>query len=351
MRYPKDLKKGDTIGVTAPSFGCTFEPYRSQLYSMMKTFKSMGYEVTPGENCFKDDGIGISTNPKGCARELQEMYASSGNDCLFSAGGGELMCETIQYLDFDELKSARAKWFIGYSDNTNFTFLLNTILDTAAIYGPCAPAFGQKPWHPALQDAYAILTGEKKHVTGYRKWEKDSLKSAENPLATYNVTEDKKLRAYLNGELVDLENSKVSSLKLSGRLLGGCIDCLSTLVGTRFDRVASFNERYFEDGILWFLESCDLNPISLRRTIWQLDQAGWFATAIGFLIGRPYHFGEEAFGLDMYEAVIGILKKYHVPILMDLDIGHLPPSVPIISGAKATVDVSGNDYTIYYEKV
>lgn len=48
------------------------------------------------------------------------------------------MCETMNFVDFEKIKSAAPKWYMGYSDNTNFTFLLSTICDTAAVYGPCA---------------------------------------------------------------------------------------------------------------------------------------------------------------------------------------------------------------------
>ena len=56
--------------------------------------------------------------------------------CLFKLGGGELMCEILEYLDFEKLKSLNPKWFLGYSDNTNFTFLQTILCDTVSIYGP-----------------------------------------------------------------------------------------------------------------------------------------------------------------------------------------------------------------------
>lgn len=48
-------------------------------------------------------------------------------------------------------------------------------------------------------------------------------------------------------------------LFMQGRLIGGCMDCLVNLTGTKFDRVGDFLEAYREDGFLWFLETCDLN--------------------------------------------------------------------------------------------
>ena len=79
-----------------------------------------------------------------------DYYVKSDNDCLISCGGGELMCEILPYMDFDRLAKADPKWYMGYSDNTNMTYLLATLADTASIYGPCAGAFGMELWHPAI---------------------------------------------------------------------------------------------------------------------------------------------------------------------------------------------------------
>ena len=76
--------------------------------------------------------------PEACGKELTDYYCSVDNDILISCGGGEMMCETMNFVDFEKIKSAEPKWYMGYSDNTNFTFLLSTICDTAAVYGPCA---------------------------------------------------------------------------------------------------------------------------------------------------------------------------------------------------------------------
>lgn len=65
-----------------------------------------------------------------------------------------------------------------------------------------------------------------------------------------------------------------------------------------------------------------------------------------FLIGRPYCYGEDFFGMDQYMAVLGILSKYNVPVIMDVDIGHLPPMMPLVCGSKAKVKVEGNSIKI-----
>ena len=70
----------------------------------------------------------------------------------------------------------------------------------------------------------------------------------------------------------------------------------------------------------------------------------------GFLIGRPYCHGQEIMGLDQYRAVTELLAEYNVPVIMDLDIGHLPPMMPIVCGGYANVQVTGNQIAITYEE-
>lgn len=332
MRYGDFLKEKGTIGFVAPSFGCAAEPYRTAFDAALRRFEEAGYRIALGPNCYAEAGVGISNTPELCAKELTEGYLSRESDVLISCGGGELMCEILPYLDFDAIRAASPKWYMGYSDNTNFTFLLPTLCDTASVYGPCAGAFGMEPLHPSIEDAFSVLTGEKRRVRGYELWERESKKDETNPTAPYHLTE----KRILIGE----------DCEITGRLLGGCLDCLSNLVGTSFDRVREFQDRYHTDGVIWFLEACDLNVFSIRRALWQLREAGWFETAKGFLIGRPMHFDEPMLGLDRHTAVTKVLGDFGVPILMDLDIGHLPPMMPLITGSLANVTVKGNDIEI-----
>lgn len=341
MRYPKNLPENGTIGFVAPSFGCQIEPYKSGFENAQKKFESLGYQLQLGPNCYEGSGIGISNTPEKCAEELMTYYCSTENDCLISCGGGELMCEILPHMNFDKLEEAEPKWYMGYSDNTNMTYLLATLCDTAAVYGPCAAAFGMEPWHPAIKDAFGVVTGEVNAVKGYDKWERESLKNEENPLVPYNVTEARVIKSYLGKE--ELTSGEIA---FQGRLLGGCMDCLVNLLGTRFDKTKEFVEKYKDDGIIWFLEACDLNVFSIRRAMWQMEQAGWFEYVKGFLIGRPLCFGQEMMGLDAYQAVLEVAGRKNVPVIMDVDLGHLPPMMPIVVGSVGNVKVNGNDITI-----
>ncbi len=352
MKYPQFLKEKGTIGFVAPSCGCALSPYREAFQNALCKWEKSGYGLDLGPNCYADKGIGISNTPEKCGRELTEYYLRKENDVLISCGGGELMCETLEYVDFEAIKKADPKWYMGYSDNTNMTFLLTTLCDTASIYGPCAGSFGMEPWHPAIYDAMSLITGEKSSFKSYGKWERDGIKDEEHPLAPYQCTEDLKLRSYCFKEQTEKENAQMvetDKVNMKGRLIGGCMDCLVNLTGTRFDKVKDFTEKYKEEGFIWFLEACDLNVFGIRRAMWQMEQAGWFQYVKGFLFGRPVCHGQEMMGLDQYQAVLPYVLRHKVPVIMDADVGHLPPMIPLICGSMAEVSVEKNKMTVKME--
>jgi muramoyltetrapeptide carboxypeptidase LdcA involved in peptidoglycan recycling len=295
MRYPRFLKEKGTIGLIAPSFGCGTEPYKTAFENAQRKWKEQGFLLDIGPNCYAQKGVGISNTPEKCGKELTEYYLRKENDCLISCGGGELMCEILNYVDFDRVAEAEPKWYMGYSDNTNMTFLLATLCDTASIYGPCAAAFGMEPWHPAVSDAFSLLKGEKLTFESYGMWEKESLKDEAHPLVPYHCTQPLEIRMFAPGNAGGFLETE--EMEMEGRLLGGCMDCLVNFPGTKFDKVIPFAERYGEDGILWFLEACDLNVFAIRRAMWQMENAGWFRYVKGFVIGRPLN-GETMMNLD-----------------------------------------------------
>lgn len=345
MRYPSFLKQGDTIGFPAPSFGCAEDPYKSAFENAMKKLSSLGYGVLPGPNAFAAKGVGISNTPEECGRELTQMYLSKETQALISCGGGELMCEILDHVDFEAIAAADPKLYMGYSDNTNMTFLLATLCDTAAVYGPCAGTFGMEPWHEAVKDALDLLEGKKLEMTGYEAYEAESFKDEENPLVPYNAVVPRTIVPWVPAS----SERSGDEIRFRGRLIGGCMDCLVNLTGTVYDRAAAFAEKYKDDGIIWFLEACDLNVFSIRRALWNMKHAGWFKHVKGFLIGRPLCMGQDFMGLNQYTAVTEALKDLEVPILMDLDIGHLPPMMPLLTGSMADVSLKGQQLSIKME--
>ena len=332
MRYPKFIKHTDTIGFVAPSFGATTYPYDVRVKWAKRFFEKEGFDVLIGENVYKAELPYLSNTPELIGKEFMEMYQNPNVSLLLSVGGGEMQFETLPYIDFEAIKVLEPKWFNGFSDNTNYSFLLTTISDVASIYGHCAGSFGMRNFDKSIQDDYELMLGKKLVLEGYPKFQlKSSAYQRNHPLAGYNLKEEKIITSLHNEEEY-----------FEGRLIGGCLDILSLICGTKYDKVKEFNEKYASDGVIWFLEACDLNPQSIRRVLLQLKMAGWFDNAKGFLIGRSANsFSKVEFGLDRINA-LDVLKELNVPILADVDLGHLPPSMPIICGSYGVVDYKNN---------
>ena len=349
IKIPPFLKKGDTIGIVAPSFGATTEPYISRFNEALKKIKERGYKIKIGECCYKDDGIGISTLPQTAARELENFYLDSEVNAIISCGGGELMCETVGFVDFQKIKNAPPKWFLGYSDNTNFIFPLVTKCNVASLYGQNATGFG-KPWELSEEYAFSILEGKTNFVEGFEFFQNPSLE-VENPLSPYVFTDKKELKIFVpkNKNLVEISKTPMKNFLLTeeGVFLGGCLDCISNLCGTPLDNVKDFIK---DKKIIWFFESCDLNPMEIRRVLWKLKECSWFKTAKAFVFGRPYSaFCQELLGMNQYNAVTGILSDLNVPVIMDADLGHIDPVMPVVIGANSKVKIADENIKIEFE--
>lgn len=328
---PSFLKDNSKIYLVAPSFGCSYSPYNDRLLESIKILKKLGYDIYIGPNCFKNNKTSSNT-PKLRAKEFMDAYKSD-VDLIISVGGGEVMCEILPYINFNKIKKLKPKWFMGYSDNTNLTYTLTTICDIETIYGPHAPSFYTYPLEYDTKDAIRLLNGELE-FDDYGKWEYQA-KKYENPLEPYHLNKISKIISY------NYNNP------FSGRLIGGCLDCLITLCGTKYDNTLNYINNHNE-GIIFFLEACDLNSIQITRALFQLKNANWFKNIKGFIIGRSNNYYDKSFGITPQKAYLKALREYNVPILLDVDLGHLGPSIPLRCGAYTTISLIDNRLHISY---
>ena len=48
-------------------------------------------------------------------------------------------------------------------------------------------------------------------------------------------------------------------MDVTGRLIGGCIDVLKDIIGTKYDGTLDFIEKYKDDGIIWYFDNFALS--------------------------------------------------------------------------------------------
>lgn len=324
MIFPKWIKKGDKIGVTACSAGKNSPVDQIRLNSGIRQMGCRGYRVEETPDVRKDEK-GRSAPAKVRAEELHSLVRDPEVTWVIQACGGDYLAEMLSYTDFEEIKR-HPKWYQGYSDPTGLLFTVTTNCDMATVYAGNFGDFGMEHWHTCLEENVALLEGKSLIQKSFPLY-KDGF--AEKITGYEDYQEDTPVKW-----LCEKENTV-----LSGRLLGGCLDVLLDMVGTRFDKTAEWCERYREDGILWYLESFALSAERLTVGLWHLKEAGWFRHARGFIFGRPTFFTSEN-EVSYKEAVEAVLGELEVPIVYEADVGHKAPRMTMINGALAELNVS-----------
>jgi muramoyltetrapeptide carboxypeptidase LdcA involved in peptidoglycan recycling len=364
--YPEFLKSNSSIiGITAPSDGRSKPVDIKRLESAKAQLESRGYSVIETASVRKSEK-GRSADGRTRADELMQLIEDSACKGILCASGGDWLFEMLPFLDYAKF-AENPTWLEGMSDPTGLTFTMTTISDVAAVYCANAGEFGMQPWDETLENNLAILEG--KNViqkstdsyqsgwldleTGYEAYKKDaktcwkllSAGTTSNSEADDFLETDKSLDLFNDLETdksLNVEKSKNSlqEIKFSGRLLGGCLDVIVNLCGTKYDNVTNFIEKYSSDGILWYLEAFDMTPEQLAFSLWELKEAGWFKYVKGFVFGRPAMLKDEYSSVTYDEAIMSVLGEFNVPVINNADIGHRPPHLTVINGAVGTIRFS-----------
>lgn len=323
MIYPKFLRKSGSIGVTAVSDGITGSAKLYRLDNAISKFQDLGYSIIETSNV-RSSCLGRSSASDRQASFLMDLYLDDRVDVIMCASGGEFLLEMLPFVDFDIIRK-NPKWLQGYSDPTGLLFTITTNLDIATIYGSNFCVFGMKNWHKSCLDNLEILKGNIISQESFDLYESGYLDYVVGD-EEYNLDKE------VNWEILTNQDS----VCCSGRMIGGCIDILNDLFGTRFDNTKNFINKYKSDGIIWYFDNCDFSSEQLIRTLWKFRDNGWFDGAKCIIFGRSAR--EESYcGISNKLALDHSLSSLNIPIIMNVDIGHVAPRMTIINGAMARI--------------
>ncbi len=339
MRYPDFLPKKGTIGLVAPSFGVCGFPYEDLYVNAKAKFNKLGYNIKESDHLY---GIekGASAPAQIRGQEFMKMYLDDEVDFIDSVAGGEIMVEMLPYVDFEAIKKAKPKYFMGMSDNTCLTLTLNVKSDTASIYGCNFGSFGMRRWHQSVKDNYLLMTGQKLDQHSYPRCEDKSFVQPEDaaidPLGGFKLKNK-----------VEYKSLDGSDCRFTGRLIGGCLEVVDLLMGTPYCDLDEYFEKYKEDGFIWFLEACEYTILQQKCVLWSMKQAGFFKYCKGVMYGRPGN-GADFFGATLEDVLKDTFEDLQIPVVYGCDFGHVAPCMTIISGAVGTFSkVEDKGYLTY----
>ena len=319
MKYPEFIKKGDCIAVTAPSLGFIKEEQIKEYDNAIKNIKNMGFEFIETENVRYCER-GRSSSAETRAKQFMQVWENENVKSIIFAKGGDFACEVLDYLDFDKFKKTAPKWLQGFSDITNFGFVFTTNLDIATIYGENVRDYGMTEPFKTLTDSIKLMQGEKVIQESFGACEPAD--DEREIFESYNLSKKSDWKN-LNGE---------EKIHFSGRCIGGCFDVIVNLIGTKYDKIKDYIKKYKDDGIVWFFDIYEMSTPQVFCHLWQMKNAGYFENCKGIIFGRPIYLRED-YELNLSDVIKDAIGDLNLPIILDADIGHIPPQMPIINGA------------------
>jgi muramoyltetrapeptide carboxypeptidase LdcA involved in peptidoglycan recycling len=252
--------------------------------------------------------------------------------------GGDDSARILRHLDPDVIRR-NPKVVMGYSDTTT-QLLFAHQLGLVTFNGPAVMAgFAQSRHVPGWDDHVRSILFEPTATYEYRpfpRWVDGS--------ADWNHTDDPTavgtLRAHdgwhwLNGDA-----------PVQGRLVGGCIEVLEFLKGSRFWP----DERWW-DGRILFLETSEDEPTVEQVRYWLFNYGvqGVFDRITGLMFGRARGFSDDRKReLDdaIRSVVIDEFGATGVAIVTNMDFGHTDPQWILPLGVLAELDPSAGTFRL-----
>ncbi|WP_406010367.1 LD-carboxypeptidase [Streptomyces sp. NBC_00637] len=322
VRYPRPLSPGDRVGVTAPSSGVAKE-LRERLDVAARDVQARGYEVVVGQ-CM--DGSGhVSASAADRASELMSMLTDPTIRAVVPPWGGETAIDLIPLLDWDRLRETEPTWLVGFSDISTLITPLTLLTGTATVHGnnlmdtPYRVSEGLLSW----LDIVAAPPGHR---------------FTQTPPGRHRTTGFDDFAAFPDVREYTLDSAGTwtrldgsADVEAEGRLIGGCIETLCNLAGSPYLDVSAFARDESPDGLLVYVEAAGDDAFTICRNLHGMRLAGFFDRANAVLVGRTG--APNNASLSQHEAVLDALGCLNVPIIADVECGHVPPYMPIVNGA------------------
>lgn len=323
IRFPAPLGPGDTIAVTSPSSGVA-DRHRARLEVAVATLRDQGYRVVVGR-CM-DGATHISAPASDRAEELTRFLTDPMVRAVVPPWGGETAIDLLPLLDWEAIGAAEPTWFVGFSDISTLITPMTLLTGVATLHG-----------NNLMDTPYRV-------PDGLLSW----LEIATKPVgATFTQTSPGRFRAEgwddytahpdvseftLNGAGAWTRlDAGTGDIDVSGRLIGGCIETLCNLAGTPYGNVREYAADHAPEGLIVYVEAAEDNAFTICRNLHGMRLAGFFERANAILVGRTR--AADMPHLTQHDAVLDALGTLGVPIIGDVECGHVPPYMPIVNGA------------------
>lgn len=292
---PSKLKKGDTIGVIAPSNYIEKDDLE-YINASIALMEASGFKVKFGKYVFEDT-LGYGTSPEKRAADINWAFKDDEVKAIMCVKGGEDSNTTIDYIDYEIIKD-HPKIICGFSDNTS---ILNAIHEKTGLVTYHGPTFKSLT---SWETGYA-----------YKQFIKTFVENTES---------------LIMGEPED-EYTTIQAGQATGELVGGNLSLFTKLVCGKYtvnvqDKILFLEELGFE-----------ATPEMVNSNIYYLKQNGVFDRIAGLWIGNYEHPSKISLEKIIMNA---IGDEYKFPIIKSDNFGHIDKKIIIPIGTKAEINTN-----------
>lgn len=292
---PSKLKKGDTIGVIAPSNYIEKDDLE-YINASIALMEASGFKVKFGKYVFEDT-LGYGTSPEKRAADINWAFTDGEVKAIMCVKGGEDSNTTLDYIDYEMIKK-HPKIICGFSDNTS---ILNAIHEKTGLVTYHGPTFKSLT---SWETGYA-----------YKQFIKTFAENTES---------------LIMGEPED-EYTTIQAGQATGELVGGNLSLFTKLVCGKYavnvqDKILFLEELGFE-----------ATPEMVNSNIYYLKQNGVFDRIAGLWIGNYEHPSKVSIEKIIINA---IGDEYKFPIIKSDNFGHIDKKIIIPIGTKAEINTN-----------
>ena len=294
---PPRLRKGDLIGLIAPASTPSNE---EKIVKGVEYLERLGYQVKLGKYIRNVHGFLAGTD-EDRASDINEMVRDKNVKAIFSIRGGYGTPRLLQLINYHALKQ-NPKIIVGYSDLTALQLAIFRKVGLVTFSGPMTGVDLWKVIDPYTEEQFwRLLTSNKK------------VGSLENPLEE---------------PVIILRQGKAR-----GRLLGGNLSLLVSLLGTPFQPALR--------GSILVLEDVDEAPHRVDRMLAHLLNAGVLRGLAALVFGKfsdckPRDPEEPYLKID--EIQEEYTAKIKCPVITNFQYGHIPKKLTLPLGLQTTLD-------------
>lgn len=290
---PQAIKRGDTIGVVAPS-NPIVEKNIEELNKAKEIVEKDGFKVIFSKNIFLNTN-GYTATAKEKAEDINEMFRNQDVKMIWCAKGGNNSNCVFEYLDYELIKK-NPKIICGYSDITSLTNMIH-------------------------------------EKTGLVTFSGTNFKTIATDETDYSYKEA--INRFVNGSIeIGKEKTGYKTIKegtAEGELVGGNLFLTRGMVCGKYSIS-------FKDKILFLEElGIETEPAVINNFLYYMKQNGVFDEIKGLWLGNYEH--ESNIRLEeIVQEVLG--DEYSFPIIKSNNFGHCETKTVIPIGTRARINTN-----------